>query len=478
MGIQLGKGDVGKAFLVHEPSTPDKKFVLKEIKLRTEKDAIQFQLEVSTGYVLGAQKIAPQIYDCWVYTTPRKIIGYYTMDLMDAVYANKYPGSVKDYHRSEIRDENVRLAKPPLRLEQGIIRALETMIDAGFVHNDNHPGNIGIIHGKVVLFDFGFTSYIGKDLSKEVKTLLLGFSLYQVVEKYDTDIMHASYIYSLLCDIQHGRYKFGDELPAPSISTAVQECKPSYDAPAESWAAKYPDRTDVYMHNPGWVKDQRKLIRAIKTSVQENRVPLSCSPYEIRVTMDGAIVLPPTLFISIPNNAIRTYVEAFCYYQVIINSNDTPYSTVMYENENLLYTQIYSIRKSIPVIVKHKVLRAFKKIRIIQAMRKKSSARSLRVIIPRSRSPRSRSRSPRSRSPRSRSPRSSRSPRGTSASTVSSASSSSARGRSFSRSPRRSPRRFTRSHSVENTSSSRRTHFFRETPTSIPRKSKLVVDRS
>jgi predicted unusual protein kinase regulating ubiquinone biosynthesis (AarF/ABC1/UbiB family) len=91
-------------------------------------------------------------------------------------------------------------------MEKKLVKVLETMIKAGIIHQDCHPGNIGILKdGRVVLFDFGFAIFSSEKMSQP-ETILMS-QLYMVLEHYDKKIMYDSYLYDVIYQIRQNKYK-------------------------------------------------------------------------------------------------------------------------------------------------------------------------------------------------------------------------------------------------------------------------------
>jgi hypothetical protein len=221
----LGKGDVGIAYLINNvsplkeemyPDADDKKYVLKQVQFRTgedgtyDADADAFLNETCIGIEMGNLGIAPRIYECWLCSDAKgNEYGYYTMDKIDKILTNEYPGNSRKLKpRQELR-------AAPREIQEKIVGLLEVMINTGYVHNDNHPGNIGIMEdGEPVLFDFGFAIKADHELTEFDKLQALGFALYQIIEQYDKDIAYDEdgVFYDLIYLIRQNKYKFGSHI--------------------------------------------------------------------------------------------------------------------------------------------------------------------------------------------------------------------------------------------------------------------------
>jgi tRNA A-37 threonylcarbamoyl transferase component Bud32 len=208
---ELGRGDVGIAYEI-EPGAqansistamnPDGKYVLKEVRIANEHEMRQFSSEICIGKYLGELKIAPRIYDCWVCaksenTSQYPVTGYYIMDKMEKIWDKEYPSN---------SDNKIPLRPAPLEMEKKLVKVLETMVKAGIIHQDCHPGNIGILKdGRVVLFDFGFAIFSHEKMTQP-ETILMS-QLYMVLEHYDKPIMYDSYLYDVIYQIRQNKYK-------------------------------------------------------------------------------------------------------------------------------------------------------------------------------------------------------------------------------------------------------------------------------
>ncbi|WIA10882.1 hypothetical protein OEZ85_011048 [Tetradesmus obliquus] len=219
---QLGKGDVGVAYelktdsnllAINKAIRKDGNYVLKEVLLKEAKDLAMLTEEICIGRYLGELGIAPRIYACWVCTgeppTSKQqtfpMRGYYVMDRIQDIWKDLYPGGEPPAGRAEAFR----------RHEHELVRALGAMVKAGVVHQDAHPGNIGILaDGRVVLFDFGFSVYALEPIS--MPEVVLMSQLYIMLEHYEKDAMQDSYLLDVVYEIRQKKFKLlgnlGDEL--------------------------------------------------------------------------------------------------------------------------------------------------------------------------------------------------------------------------------------------------------------------------
>jgi len=210
IATKLGSGDVGVAYEL-KPGAQNKAinsaldsngiFVLKEVLIKNKNELKQFNDEVCIGKYLGDIGVAPKIYNCWVcfdsadsnVSFPLK--AYYVMDKIDKIWKDAFPSGLNRGNKPASKN-----------MEMKLVDVLERMIAGGIIHQDNHPGNIGIMaNGDVVLFDFGF-SVIALQPITYPETILMS-QLYIVIEQYNKDIMFDSYLYDVIYAIRRGEYK-------------------------------------------------------------------------------------------------------------------------------------------------------------------------------------------------------------------------------------------------------------------------------
>lgn len=210
---KLGQGDVGVAWeiepgaqtsAIHTAMSAKGNYVLKEVLIRSAAEYEQFSNEICIGKYLGDLKVAPRIYDSWIChahgtgnTQQYHVTGYYVMDKMAQIWDKAYPSA----------DPNKNDNRPaPKAMEVKLLKALETMVKAGIIHQDCHPGNIGILaNGQVVLFDFGFSLWSVDPITLP-ETVLMS-QLYIVLEHYHKEIMYESYLYDIIYKIRQNKYK-------------------------------------------------------------------------------------------------------------------------------------------------------------------------------------------------------------------------------------------------------------------------------
>ena len=131
--------------------------------------------------------------------------GMIVMEKMAAVYRDLFP-DVGDSGASAERE----IVVPPERVQLSVIGVLERAIERGYVHNDNHGGNIGFDSGgRVVLFDLGFTVKRSLVHCPNTRNYVLAYSIMQLLEHYPPELKYDTVYYDLLYAIRQTRYDFG-----------------------------------------------------------------------------------------------------------------------------------------------------------------------------------------------------------------------------------------------------------------------------
>lgn len=218
---ELGRGDVGVAYELESGTqlqnisnalNSSGQYVLKEVLVQNAKELKQLTEEICIGRYLGELGIAPRIYSCWVCvsagngnntkaTTTKKqqfpVKGYYVMDKIEHIWEKLYPSNSE-------KTKHTKAA--PAALEEKLVDVLATMVKAGIIHQDCHPGNIGILKdGRPVIFDFGFSIRVSDQIT--LPEVILMSQLYIVIEQYDKSIMYDSKIYDTIYEIRQGKYR-------------------------------------------------------------------------------------------------------------------------------------------------------------------------------------------------------------------------------------------------------------------------------
>jgi hypothetical protein len=98
-------------------------------------------------------------------------------------------------------------------MQLGFAKKLAIMIDHGFIHMDNHIGNLGFIFGTQdpILFDFGFTQERVWGGNKD-KAWALAFSLFQMIEHCPVEEIEGTEIFRIATAILSGTWSWGDDM--------------------------------------------------------------------------------------------------------------------------------------------------------------------------------------------------------------------------------------------------------------------------
>lgn len=189
-GKKLGQGEQGATYVFE-------RLVIKISTVRGKSHEASWLAEACTGQVMGELGIGPRIHRHFVCGGH----GFIVMDRLSPVATRRVrsdrvaqqvlllAGRPHGTHRKgpTVRymlpnDQPVKtlddLSAMSLAHQQAYVRALEAMIDRGYIHMDNHVGNLGTIAGRPVVFDFGFTQKrAGMD-----RRWALCFSVFQILE--------------------------------------------------------------------------------------------------------------------------------------------------------------------------------------------------------------------------------------------------------------------------------------------------------
>jgi hypothetical protein len=164
--------------------------------------------EACLSKVLGDLGLGPKIYDSWIC----KSDGYIIMQRMQTDLRHYTVGRARIGEKTALGENVDHIGRAPESILKDYVLLLERMIDAGYIHNDNHPGNLGIIKvgrsDRGILFDFGFTRE-RKDMTDADKMNALGFSLGQIIEHTPRDELATNYIYKIMTSIEKGTYVWG-----------------------------------------------------------------------------------------------------------------------------------------------------------------------------------------------------------------------------------------------------------------------------
>jgi len=241
-GKFLGKGEQGAAYELGD----------RVIKVTTfqnlDPDERQRQMQAwedegEIGKALGDKGLAPTIYEKFIC----KGVGFIVMSRLTTVPKTSVIIQQSDYSREKLKEiisaalqdekhvrtvlkneegetlENIDNVNNFTIMEQaGFIRALEGMIETGYVHMDNHIDNLGWSgnnmreNGEEIVFDFGFTQKRNFSDQKDCRWALC-FSLFQIIENCPCELLEASLIYHAATALLNNTYVWGDSASGTMI---------------------------------------------------------------------------------------------------------------------------------------------------------------------------------------------------------------------------------------------------------------------
>jgi serine/threonine protein kinase len=181
---KLGKGENGTVYSMPKPGQ-----VVKITKKPVADDQLtQVMNETCIGQDLGELGISPKIYDFGKTEDNRFFI---VMQKMDGVWRDVFPSEP-----SKTREQEQMISQVTNAFEEKLIRVLKRMINAGVIHNDTHPGNIGIVGEEVVIFDWGFGFIDQRSVQdNRVRRWILVAHLYMFIEHMERTLLDNSLVY-------------------------------------------------------------------------------------------------------------------------------------------------------------------------------------------------------------------------------------------------------------------------------------------
>lgn len=242
-GDELGRGEQGIAYGMIRNSTGkniSKTHVLKVSKLPDAPTKAAWIKEARLSKMLGQEGIGPIIHDFWVCGKD----GYIVMQRMAHDLRKVANAAGRPLGEKGPTGYNIdHISYCPERILKEYIALLEKMIDMGYLHFDNHPGNLGIVTGAdrqphAILFDFGFTVH-RPGMTNDDKMNALGFAIGQMVEHTPIVELHGTYLYNMLLSVAQGTYEWGSRTPG--------------EIDEDEFVAKYQ------------IKDNRSVIKSIVT---------------------------------------------------------------------------------------------------------------------------------------------------------------------------------------------------------------------
>lgn len=240
---ELGRGEQGVAYSMNKNASGrniSETHVLKISALgSTHTVRRAWEAEAELSKILGETGLGPQIYDFWVcrgkgYILMQKMLG-------DLRHYKDSEGAISEKIIDKATGETLfnvdHLNRVPMPILRNYVGKLESMIDAGYVHFDNHPGNLGIVINvdgdmEGILFDFGFTRKVD-GMTMADKYNALAFSIGQILEHMPTEELDTNYLFKILVSIDKGSYEFRSL--EPNVSAAdIAAFRAYYKIPAGS----------------------------------------------------------------------------------------------------------------------------------------------------------------------------------------------------------------------------------------------------
>ena len=229
---KLGCGEQGCTYALVQ--NPDKVIKItpfwdtkeeKPARADMKENADKWYNEACLGEFLGEieERIAPRIHQ------------FFECDDHGYIIMEKISVAEKFYVRQKGREQLVIIREKedgvvdhinlmPAAMQYGFIEKLTVMISNGFIHMDNHIGNLGFIFGSTttpILFDFGFT--VQRELSKADKSWALAFSLFQIIEHCPQEEVEQTEILRLATALMKGTYTFGGKTLKTAVGYTIAE---------------------------------------------------------------------------------------------------------------------------------------------------------------------------------------------------------------------------------------------------------------
>lgn len=233
-GSLLGRGEYG---MVHEDAN-NQNNVIKTVLFTPRYDTgtgkylsvddleEMFMKEGKIQQEMGQKDIAPKVYYYGTFIEDGEKKGVIIMEKMSGIYRSRYP----DIGDNPNVDDHPVL--PPASVQQKVIKKIIEMIDAGYIHNDLHGGNIGFVknNGKeeVRLFDYGFSRAISPLCLPCNKDQILGFSLYQLIEHLPFELRNRSVYYDVIYDLRQNKDVFGQYRVEQEKTASLKSFKRSH----------------------------------------------------------------------------------------------------------------------------------------------------------------------------------------------------------------------------------------------------------
>lgn len=228
LASELGRGEQGIAYNVGSSrvlkvtafAPPEGSLRGAAVERKIAENQAAWSKEAALTKMFGELGVGPTIYDMWICDNS----GYLLMqrmkdDLRKYVGTNGKPIGEKIIYASGAKEYDDHIKFCPLPIQKEYVTLLVNLINRGYMHMDNHPGNLGIVVGAdrldhAILFDFGYT--VAREFKSEAdKIYALGFSLAQIVEHVPLEelLSGETHIFNIVVSIAQGTYRWGTTVP-------------------------------------------------------------------------------------------------------------------------------------------------------------------------------------------------------------------------------------------------------------------------
>ena len=226
LGMKLGQGEQGTVYAIGE-------YVIKVTSLAKKgMENIWFE-EVCKAQDLGELKIAPTIRRHFICNKHGFIVMDQLTPMKSMTVSNKKDAVIqmkknKDVIRYKWKNENVYDFMDNISLlsqdtQVKFIQLLETMIENGYIHMDNHIDNLGYdsTTKQPIAYDFGFTQYREDMGGKDDMKWALCFTMFQILEHCPLNQIEMTLFYRVATGIINKSYKWGDAKSGKSIPLSL-----------------------------------------------------------------------------------------------------------------------------------------------------------------------------------------------------------------------------------------------------------------
>lgn len=227
LGDKLGQGEQGTVYALGE-------YVIKVTSLlKKGMEDIWFD-EVCKAQDLGELKIAPTIHRHFICNKLGFIVMNRLTPMKSMIVTNKKNAILqmkknKDVIRYKWKNgnvydfmDNISLLSQDTQIK--FIQLLETMIENGYIHMDNHIDNLGYdsTTKQPIAYDFGFTQY-REDMedSKDDMEWALCFTMFQILEHCPLNQIEKTLFYRVATSIINKTYKWSDAKSGKVIPLSV-----------------------------------------------------------------------------------------------------------------------------------------------------------------------------------------------------------------------------------------------------------------